>query len=62
MPFILEPDEFARRAADAIAARKSYVVIPWQMGILAKIMRLLPDWLFDKIVSNRKQKPRKKDL
>ena len=36
--------------------------LPWQMGILAKIMRLLPDWLFDKIVSNRKQKPRKKDL
>lgn len=58
MPFILDPDEFARHAADAIAARRSYVVIPWQMGVLAKILRVLPNWLFDKILSKRKQKPR----
>lgn len=58
MPFILEPEEFARQAANAITAQRSYVVIPWQMGVLAKILRLLPNWLFDKILSKRKQKPR----
>ena len=58
MPFILEPEEFARQAVEAIASRKSYAVIPWQMGVLAKILRLLPNPLFDKILSNRKQKPR----
>ena len=58
MPFILEPEEFARQAVEAIASRKSFAVIPWQMGVLAKILRLLPNPLFDKILSNRKQKPR----
>lgn len=58
MPFILEPAEFACQAVDAIMNRRSYVVIPWQMGVLAKVLRLLPNWLFDRILSKRKQKPR----
>lgn len=58
MPFILEPEEFAKTAVDAIMRKTSYQVIPWQMGILAKILRLLPNWLFDKILAKRKQKPR----
>lgn len=58
MPFILEPEEFAKTAVDAIMSRTSYQVIPWQMGILAKILRLLPNWLFDRILAKRKQKPR----
>lgn len=62
MPFILEPDEFARRAVAAIEAHKTYAVIPWQMALLAKIMRLAPNALFDRILMGRKQKPRAKDM
>lgn len=58
MPFILTPDEFAKRAANAIMAGRSYATIPWQMGVVAKILRILPNPLFDKIFGNRKQKPR----
>ena len=58
MPFILTPDEFAALAVRAIDDGASYRVLPWQMGALAKTMRLLPNWLFDRIVANRKQKPR----
>ncbi len=58
MPFILEPDEFARQAVEAIRQGKSYAVIPWQMGVLAKILRMLPNPLFDRILAKRKQKPR----
>ncbi len=58
MPFILTPDEFASLAIRAIGAGKSYAVLPWQMGVLAKAMRLLPNCIFDRIVRNRKQKPR----
>ncbi|MDO5530498.1 SDR family oxidoreductase [Sutterella sp.] len=58
MPFIMEPDDFAREAVKAISARTSYTVIPWQMGVLAKILRVLPNALFDRILANRKQKPR----
>ncbi|MCD8340331.1 MAG: SDR family oxidoreductase [Burkholderiales bacterium] len=59
MPFILTPEEFAERAIKAILAKKSYTTIPWQMGCLSKIMRIIPNSLFDKILSHRKQKPRK---
>ena len=58
MPFVLSPDEFAERAVKAIESGASYRTIPWQMGILAKVMRIAPNWLWDKIVANRKQKPR----
>ena len=58
MPFILTPDEFAELAVKTIDDGSSYRVLPWQMGVLAKAMRLLPNWLFDRIVANRKQKPR----
>lgn len=58
MPFLMEPEDFAKACVEAILARKSYTVIPWQMGILAKILRLLPNWLFDRILAKRKQKPR----
>ncbi len=58
MPFILEPEEFALQAVEAITRGRSYSVIPWQMGVLAKILRMLPNPLFDKILARRKQKPR----
>ena len=61
MPFILTPAQFASRAADAILAKRSYATIPWQMGLLAKAMRIAPNCLWDKIVANRKQKPRLAD-
>jgi short-subunit dehydrogenase len=59
MPFLLEPAEFARRAADAIVAGVSYRVIPWQMGVVAKLLRLLPNPLFDRAFGNRPYKPRR---
>jgi short-subunit dehydrogenase len=58
MPFLMDAPDFARAAADAILAGKSYVVIPWQMGWVAKLLRLLPNALFDKLTGKRKQKPR----
>ena len=60
MPFLLQPAEFARRAHRAIEAGVSYRVIPWQMGVVAKALRLMPNWLFDRLLSGRKRKPRAK--
>ena len=61
MPFVLTPDEFAERAVKTIDSDASYRTIPWQMGLLAKAMRIAPNCLWDKIVANRKQKPRLAD-
>jgi NAD(P)-dependent dehydrogenase (short-subunit alcohol dehydrogenase family) len=47
MPFLMPVDRFAAAAARAIDAGTSYRVIPWPMGIVAKILRVLPNVLFD---------------
>jgi short-subunit dehydrogenase len=59
MPFLMQAGDFAERAYRAIEAGDSYRVIPWQMGVLAKVMRLLPNALFDKLVGGRGRKPRR---
>ena len=41
-------EAFADRAFAAIQAGDSYRVIPWQMGVLAKLLRLLPNGLYDR--------------
>jgi short-subunit dehydrogenase len=58
MPFLLSPEVFADRAFDAIVAGASYRVIPWQMGVVAKLLRLLPNTLFDRALSGRARKHR----
>ncbi len=59
MPFLMEPQAFAQCAAACIARRVSYQVIPWQMGIVAKAMRLLPNWLYDRLAITAPRKPRR---
>lgn len=59
MPFLMPADAFADQAFDAVTRGVSYRVIPWQMGVVAKLMRLLPNALFDRLVSGRGRKPRR---
>ena len=58
MPFLIQADDFANRAFDAITAGVTYRVIPWQMGVVAKLMRVLPNALYDRLASGRGRKPR----
>lgn len=58
MPFLLPADAAAPRFATAIARGTSYVVIPWQMGLVAKLLRVLPNWLYDRLFVNAPRKPR----
>ena len=58
MPFLMQPDDFAEKAFRTIEAGISYRVIPWQMGVVAKLMRLLPNALFDRLVQGRARKKR----
>src|SRR5450830_203411 len=59
MPFLMAPEKFAARAAQVIAAGSSYAVIPWQMGVVAKVLRLLPNPVYDWAFSKAPHKPRK---
>ena len=58
MPFLMPVEVFAERAFAAIVAGDSYRVIPWQMGVMAKLLRLLPNAMFDKALSKRQRKQR----
>ena len=59
MPFLMEPADFARQAVEAMLAGVSYRVIPWQMGVVAGLLRLAPNRLFDRAFGNRPHKPRR---
>ncbi|MCK9490434.1 MAG: SDR family oxidoreductase, partial [Xanthomonadales bacterium] len=58
MPFLMTPQAFADHAFRAIEAGDSYRVIPWQMGVVAKLLRLLPNPLFDRLLQGRPRKHR----
>jgi hypothetical protein len=58
MPFLMPAGKFADRAFIAIEGGVSYQVIPWQMGLLAKLLRALPNPVFDKILAGRARKRR----
>jgi len=58
MPFLMQPADFAEQAFRAIEAGASYRVIPWQMGVVAKLLRLLPNPLFDRAFAGRGRKKR----
>jgi len=58
MPFLMAVDDFADQAVRAIRAQVSYRVIPWQMGVLAKVLRMLPNWLYDRALGSRPRKKR----
>ncbi len=58
MPFLMQPEAFAAKAFAAIESGVSYRVIPWQMGVVAKVLRLLPNSLFDRLLAGRPRKHR----
>jgi len=59
MPFLMSAEAFAERAYQAIEAGVGYRVIPWQMGLVAKLLRLLPNGLFDRMLAGRPRKHRR---
>ena len=58
MPFLMTPEAFAESAFKAIETGSSYRVIPWQMGVAAKLLRLLPNPWFDRLLQGRPRKHR----
>jgi len=58
MPFLTQPESFAEKAFQAIVSGDSYQVIPWQMGWVARLLRILPNTLFDKALAGRPRKNR----
>lgn len=58
MPFLLDADDFADRFVKAVEAKVRFKIIPWQMGVVARIMRLIPPRLWDYLMKNAPHKKR----
>ncbi len=58
MPFLIDVDEAVVRFARAIEAKESFTVIPWSMGIAARVLRMVPNWLYDRVFTRMPRKPR----
>ncbi|MGA8863817.1 MAG: SDR family oxidoreductase [Gallionella sp.] len=58
MPFILEVDEAARRMTRVIKSGRSFAVIPWQMALVGRVLKLLPNRLYDFLFAKAPHKSR----
>lgn len=58
MPFLMPADAFAAAALASIARGDRYRVIPWPMAWVAKLLKVLPDALFDRLLKSQPRKHR----
>lgn len=58
MPFLMSAEAFADRAFAAISAGDRFRFIPWQMAIVARLLKWLPNALYDRALAGRPRKKR----
>lgn len=61
MPFLMSADAFAAQALRSIDKGTRFQVIPWPMGLVAILLRCLPNALFDRVLQGRPRKHRHAD-
>lgn len=58
MPFLMDADVAATKFVNAIEHKRRFVVIPWQMGVVARLLRFIPPFLWDWVMKKAPYKPR----
>jgi NADP-dependent 3-hydroxy acid dehydrogenase YdfG len=53
MPFQWTPEKAARVIADRLARAPAMIAFPWPLATLTAIARILPAWLYDRVVRRR---------
>jgi short-subunit dehydrogenase len=59
MPFLMRPEKAAAKIGAIIARGQPYSVIPWQMAVVARLLHVLPDRLYDALFARARHKPRR---
>jgi hypothetical protein len=59
MPFLLSAEEAAAKIVSLIAHGRRYAVIPWQMAVVARALRVMPNWLYDRVLAGAPHKRRR---
>lgn len=57
MPWLMGPEEAARRIARALRRRVKVYNFPWQTTLLMKLTRWVPDWLLARVFSDYNEHP-----
>lgn len=58
MAFLMPADRAARLMVRAIARRRRWYVLPWQMALVGRALRVLPRPVFDALFARAPRKPR----
>lgn len=58
MPFMLEADTAAKKIGRLIEKKRRYAILPWQMALVGRLMKLLPAALWDWAMRKAPHKPR----
>lgn len=58
MPFLMAPDAAAAQILRMVDAGRRYGVLPWQMALVARLLRMVPRPLFDRVFARAGRKPR----
>ena len=58
MPFLMPADKCARLVAEAVARRRRFYVLPWQMAWVGRLLRTLPRPVYDRVFAHAPRKPR----
>jgi short-subunit dehydrogenase len=59
MPFLMPADRAAQRMARAIDQRKRSTVIPWQMGVVGALLKIMPRPVYDALFAKAPRKPQR---
>ncbi len=51
MPWLMSAEKAAKIIADGLDRRKAEVTFPWQMYLLMSFARLVPNWIYDRLVT-----------
>lgn len=54
MPFLMPAERAARIIADGLDRKRADITFPWQMRLLMAWVRVLPNWLYDAVLSRQK--------
>lgn len=58
MPFLMDADVFARKCIKEIDHKRPFIIIPWQMGLVVRLMRFIPPALWDWLARKAPHKER----
>ncbi len=58
MPFLLPAEDIAEKIVRIVESKTLFAVIPWQMAIVAPVLKLLPNFLYDRLFAHAPRKPR----